>query len=143
MIVMIYVEQKNITRRWETCPLDIKPARWRTMYASMNSLGEIAITKLTHDALGAPEAYLLLYDRDRETIGLRPTHLGEKNGYPATERGRHGGRVIRGYRLIREFGITVFETVRFRRCLMDRTGVLILDLRDTCPATRKKKQLKY
>jgi len=136
---MIYVEPRMVNRRWETCPIDIKPARWQSLYASINARGAITITQFTHLALGAPEAYVLLFERAKETIGLKPARSGDKNAYPAVEFGRHGGRRIRGHRLLQEFGITVFETKRFRQCMLDQTGVLILDLRDTVPATRKTK----
>lgn len=134
---MIDIPTKFVTRRWQTCPRDAKEARWAAPYATLNREGDIVISRQTHEAMGMPEGYLLLYDRERETIGLRPAYGGDRNAYPARARGKFGGRRIRGYRLIREFGITVFETVRFHRCVKDRDGVLILDLRDTRPAGRR------
>ena len=35
--------------------------------------------------------------------------------------------------MIREFGVQLYETVRFHRCQLDNSGILILDLRDTRP----------
>ena len=107
------------------------------MYASLSPDGDIVISRYTHEQLGAPDSYLLLYDRERNVIGMRPARLAvEKNAYPARVRGRHGGRRIRGYRLCREFGIQVDKTVRFHRCQMDNSGVLILDLYDSKPIRR-------
>jgi hypothetical protein len=90
--------------------------------------------------MGSPDSYVLLYDRERETIGLRPARLAVgKNAYKVTERGGYGGRRIAGYRLCREFGISIDHTVRFHHCAIDNSGVLILDLRDTISARKKVK----
>lgn len=132
---MAMVENVNVRRDWEECPREAKESRWAAMYASLNPDGDIIISRYTHEALGSPDSYVLLFDRERQVIGMRPARLAvEKNAYPARPRGRHGGRRIRGYRLCREFGISIGKTVRFHRCQMDNNGVLILDLQDTRPA---------
>jgi hypothetical protein len=134
---MIDIQNKFVSRKWEACPRDAKEARWSVPYATLNAQGDIVLSRATHEAMGSPEAYILLFDRERDTIGLRPARHAEKNAYPARPRGKHGGRRIRGYRLIREFGVAIFETVRFHRCMKDRDGTLILDTRDTVPVKNK------
>lgn len=136
---MIDVQPKHVHRRWEICPREARESRWATPYATINAAGDIVISRLTHETLGSPDGYVLLYDREREIIGLKPARANEKNAYPARQRGRHGGRRVRAYRLCREFGIHVFETVRFHHCMLDREGILLLDLRDTRPAGKKKR----
>jgi hypothetical protein len=102
--------------------------------------GHIRLSRVTHEALGAPDSYVLLYDREREVIGLRPARLAvERNAYKAIDRGPYGGKRLNGYRLCREFGIRIDSTVRFARCQMDNNGVLILDLRDAHPVRNKRK----
>lgn len=136
---MTYVDNINVRRNWEECPREAAESRWAAMYATLNASGDIIISRFTHEALGAPDAYLLLYDRERHVIGLRPANAAvEKNAYPARPRGHHGGRRIRGYRLCREFGINVYETVRFYKCQMDNSGVLILDLNETRSASKRR-----
>ena len=128
-INMNYADSVNVPRDWEECPREVVDGRWAAMYASMNPDGDIVISRHTHKVLGSPDSYVLLFDKGRNVIGLRPARLGiDKNAYPARERGRHGGRRIRGYRLCREFGIRIARTVRFHRCQMDNRGILILDL---------------
>lgn len=103
----------------------------------MNAAGDIRISAFTHKALGEPDSYMLMFDRERSVIGLRPARLAvEKNAFPAMKRGYHGGKLVRGHRLCREFGIAVSGTVRFHKCQIDHTGVLILDLNQTVPGTR-------
>jgi hypothetical protein len=131
---MTYVNDVNVRRSWERCPREAKESRWQTLYASMNPSGDIVISRRTHEVLGSPDAYLLLFDRERRVIGLQPSNSAvEKDAYPARPRGKHGGRRIRGYRLCREFGITLDRTVRFHRCQLDNSGTLILDLYDSAP----------
>src|SRR5687768_16163756 len=138
---MIDVQNVNVPRRWEECPREARESRWASLYATINHEGDIVISKRTHEIMGSPDSYLLLYDRERDVIGLRPARLSvEKNAYPSRPRGRHGGQRIHGYRLCREFGITIYETRRFHHCQLDNNGVLILDLKDTVPAQNKKRK---
>ena len=114
------------------CPRGAEESRWTSMYASMNRYGDIIISRVTHEKLGKPAAYQLLYDRERDVIGLRPARIDvDEHAFPARVRGRHGGMRIRGHKMIREFGIYVDATRVFHRCQMDNHGVLILDLGDT------------
>ena len=110
------------------------------MYATLNPEGQIRLSRVTHEALGSPDLYVLLYDRAREVIGLRPARAAvERNAYKVNDRGPYGGKRINGFRLCREFGIVIGGTVRFHHCQIDNSGVLILDLRDTCPARKARK----
>ena len=131
-MIMLYSENVNVRRNWELCPRGAEESRWQMLYASVNRHGDIVISRRTHETCGAPEAYQLLYDRERDVIGLRPARIDkEKDAYPARPRGRHGGRRIRGHRMMREFGINISSTRVFDRCQLDNQGVLILDLRDS------------
>lgn len=128
---MRYIDNINVRRNWEECPREATESRWQALYCTLNPEGDIVISAYTHKTLGSPDSYLLLFDRERSVIGLRPARLAlERNAYPARDRGRHGGKRVRGYRLCREFGIRVPQTVRFHRCQLDNDGVLILDLQD-------------
>jgi hypothetical protein len=75
-------------------------------------------------------------------LGLQAARLTTKNAFPAIQRGTHGGPVVHAFRLIREFGLYLSETVRFPRCHVDHTGTLILDLKDTQIACTKKGELR-
>ncbi len=137
---MIVDLNKNTNWKWEVCPRDASESRWAGPYVTINTHGDIVLSRVTHEAMGAPEAYVLLYDATHETIGLRPGRLAEKNAYPARPRGPHGGRRIRGNRLVRQFSLQIFATVRFHRCSKNKHGVLILNLQDAEPIQRKKKK---
>ena len=124
-------------REWIECPRDPNASRWASLYATLNPKGDIVISRFTFEALEEPEHVVLMYDNRNHTIGIqKKSGVLAKNAYPVRSRGGHGGRVIRGYRLCREFGIRMESTVRFPYAEIEN-GVLILDLRDTEDASRK------
>ena len=85
---MSYAENLNVRRNWEECPKEARDARWASFYASMNPAGDIVISGYTHKKLGGTDGYLLLFDRERQVIGLRPARLEkDMNAYPARPRG--------------------------------------------------------
>lgn len=105
--------------------------------------GEIALTRFTHQEMGAPDVYTLLFDRKLRIIGLRPAHSiqGVRWGFAACRKGRHGSVRIRAWRLLRQYNIHLDASVNFPRAAIDETGTLILDLNDTeAPRTGRKKK---
>ncbi|HRI03831.1 MAG TPA: hypothetical protein PLL77_08825 [Pyrinomonadaceae bacterium] len=138
------IENVNVRRNWEECPRDPAKSRWTTLYATLNPLGELSLSKFTHEQLGAPSGYVLLFDRDREVIGMRPANpTVERNAYPVAARGRHGGQRVYAHRMCREFGVQIKETVRFHHCQIDHNGILILDMKDTIPARGPSKRNRW
>ncbi len=75
------------------------------------------------------EAFQLLYDPANNTIGLKRTRLAMRNAYPALRSGRHGGRRVAAYRLLRECGLVIDQTLEFPDADIDHEGILILNLR--------------
>ena len=136
------IDHINVRRNWEECAKDQRAsARWGVLYATINPEGHIRLSRVTHEALGSPDSYVLLYDRERDVIGLRPARLAvEKNAYKAIDRGPYGGKRINSFKLCQQFGIEIDKTVRFHHCQIDNSGVLILDLRDTVMAKKGKKR---
>ena len=97
------------------------------------ALGEAVVVHgaiaLAHKRLGEPQAMLILFDRVNNRIGLRAANPGLRNAYPIAKYGRHGGRLVRAYRLLAEHAIDLPETVEFPDARIDEDAVLILDLR--------------
>ncbi|MBV9217202.1 MAG: hypothetical protein JO053_13615 [Acidobacteria bacterium] len=122
----------------------MRDSRWSQLYVSINPKGLIWLSGFTHQAMGEPDAYVIVYDPDMNVLGLQPGRANvTQNAYPAKPRGRHGGQLIRAYRLIREFNLYVPETMWFPRSFIDNSGTLILELHDVKAATTKKRKSKY
>lgn len=121
---------------WRECPRGDVKGQWASLYITMNPRGFIVFSRITYQKLGEPRAFLLLFDKVNSRIGLKPTGLGIKNAYPVAKSGRHGGRLVRAYRLMQEFGIDLPETIRFYEADIDADGILILDLRTARVSSR-------
>lgn len=96
---------------------------------TLNKGGGMVMSGVTHERLGAPEAYFVMWDRFNQRLGLKPAKKGERNAYPARKYGKRGAKIIRAYRLLTEFGIRPPDTIEFERPQIDQDGNLILDLR--------------
>ena len=107
---------------------DVQP-QYSGLRASMNPQGDIVINRVAYQTLGEPPAFLLLYDRINQQIGLKPAAASTRNAYPAVKSNRAGARMVRGHRLTREQRIVLAHTVQFDDAAIDEDGNLILDLR--------------
>ena len=139
---MPYSENVNVARKWEECERDpeLSP-RWQSLYASLKPDGELWLSRKTHEAMGEPPGYVMLFERERAVIGLRRSDPSQRQtAYPANARGKHGAVRIRASRLLKDFGIYVENTIRFPRAQIDRQGVLILDLRDTVNSAKRRRR---
>jgi len=116
-------------RQWKELPRGDNRAQWAGMYVTMNSKGVIAMNRATHERLGAPEAFNVLYDKANNAIGLKPTVPRLRNAYPAAKSGRHGGRRVSAYRLLTEHGLYIKDTLLFPDAEIDTDGILVLNLR--------------
>jgi len=104
-------------------------ARWSGMYVTMNPKGKIALSRTTWERFGAPEAVLIKYDALNSRLALCPVDAKKPNAYPIRTYQYNGGRIIRAYRLLTEFGIQPRETIQFDEPRLDLEGQLILDLK--------------
>ena len=110
------------------------------VYVTINKLGTIAMNRVAYQRMGAPAAFLVMFDRVNNRIALKPTGATMKNAYPARKYGRRGGRVVRAFRIFSEFGVVIRETVEFKDAEIDQDGQLILDLRTARVSARAHSQ---
>ena len=125
---------------WREVQRDAVKGQWAALYVTMNRKGFIVMSRVTYKRLGEPEAFQLLFDATNNRIGLKPTAASTRNAYPAGPCGPHGGKVVRAYRLMQDYGISLPETIRFHDAEIDGDGILILDLRTARVSERAVKQ---
>jgi hypothetical protein len=114
---------------WQEIPRgDIMPQH-AGIYVTMNPMGDIVLSRVTYEMLDSPPAFVILFDKRNNRIGLRPAALATKNAYPARVASRCGAKKVRGHRLTREHRIDLPQTVQFYDADIDEDGVLVLDLR--------------
>lgn len=114
---------------WREVPREPARGQWAALYVTLNRKGNIVMNRTAYERLGAPAAFLLLFDAVNNRIGLKPAAASTRNAYPASPSGPSGGRLIRAYRLLQDFGIVVPDTLQFQNPEIDHDGILILDLR--------------
>lgn len=114
---------------WKIVPRGDVAAHWSGLYVTMNKLGSIVLSRVTHERLGSPTAYMIMFDGFNHRLALKPEEIGKKDAYPARKYGKRGARIIRVFRLVAEFGIRPPDTIEFERPKIDLEGMLILDLR--------------
>lgn len=125
---------------WSILPRgDLHPAHTR-VYVTLNKQGAIAMNRVTYRRMDEPAAFLVMFDRVNNRIALKPTGAMMKNAYPARKYGRRGGRVVRAFRLLTEFGVVIKDTVEFTDAEIDPDGQLILDLRSARVSPRAHSQ---
>ena len=114
---------------WQELPRgDIRPEN-AGIHVTMNPKGEIVMSRVTYQMLGEPKAFVILFDKVNNRIGLNLAALGTRNAYPISVPNPTGGRKVRAHRLIREYRIDLPETVYFHDADIDQDGILVLDLR--------------
>ena len=123
---------------WSLLPKDDIPAHWSGVYVSLNKHGKIALNRVAYSRAGEPAAFQIYFDKVNSRIALKPTAASMKHAYPATKKGRRGGRVIHAFRLLKEFGIKIDETIEFKDPEIDYDGQLILDLRTARISPRRR-----
>lgn len=116
-------------RNWAEISRGDKRAQWAGIYVTMNSKGMIVMNRAAHEKMGGAEAFLLLYDSANNTVGLKPTGVNMRNAYPTQKAGKHGGRRVAAYRLLKERSLAIKDTLEFPDAEIDEDGILILNLR--------------
>lgn len=116
--------------QWAVPPRGDVAPHWSGLYVTMNRDGSIMISRVTHERIGEPEAVPIMLDALNSRLALKPAKLGKRNAYPVRKCGRRGGRIIRAYRLLTEFGIRPSDTIEFLQPVIDDETRLILNLKN-------------
>lgn len=77
-----------------------------------------------------------MFDAVNHRIGLKPTALGIRNAYPVAKYGKHGGRLVRAWRLMEEFGRGLTGTIQFDSADVEQDGIRVFDLRTAKVSSR-------
>lgn len=109
--------------------------QFRVLYATLNTSGAVVISRPCHEALGSPEAFLIMFDPLKHRIGLKPAEADDPNAYAARVYGKSGAKIIRAHRMLEEFGIRPHELLEFAEVKIG-DGILLLDLQNTKPSKR-------
>src|SRR5688500_17661438 len=126
-------------RNWEEFPVGPGiSTKGKELRVTLNRKGEIMIGARAFEALGEPEAAVLLFDRRNHTIGVAPADDDAVNAYPMIAKRNCRHRTVRANLFCRHFKIYVPRTAAFGKTEIDENGVLLLDLRTLIGVGRRK-----
>lgn len=102
--------------------------------------GEFVINLKTYQRMNEPEAVVLLFDRDSQTIGVRPSRLDVLHSIVVHKPKDRTSLVFRSKRFLEKHRIFLERVVQFPTAELDEEGVLILNLREMVAATHMSKR---
>lgn len=138
----MYSTRMDYGSEWKVLARSEAVAQFPLLYATLSPQGSIVISRSTHEKLGSPSGYVVMFDPLRHRLGLHPESSDNPSSYPARKQGRSGAKIIRAHRMIREFGIQPPDTLEFPEAkVVD--GVLILDLQTARTSPRAHSQCRY
>ena len=113
----------------------IAPRRFSDqLYVTLNPRGDFVINLRTFEHLNEPEAVELLFDRNRDEIGIKPSTVDRPNAILVHTRHSRYNKVFRSLPFLRLHGILLESTVQFPKAFIDEEGILVLGLRDRVAA---------
>src|SRR5262245_26655970 len=111
--------------------------RWQRqvrVYVSLNKRGEIVMNEPAWKFIGDPASVTLLYYPAENCIGVKFPLAIDRHFFMMRRYGRgRRNRIVRGARLLKQFGIRVDKTIVFDSIQMvkyDGSPMLLLDLED-------------
>ena len=125
-------------RRWrEYMGGPAVPSR-NDIYATLNNKGEIIINRHAFEAMGRPEYAVMLFEPETNSVGVRAMEARVPNAFELQPKGNCDNRLIRAKSFCTDHEINFGCTVRFYAAEIEN-GVLLLELKKTVKATRKKR----
>jgi len=96
--------------------------------ATIQKRGLISLNRAAYSLVGEPEAVELLWDKDRQIVGIRPAALESPNAYPARPQSSTGkGPILIAGNLFTKFiALDTSEAQRWVPVMED--GILCIDL---------------
>lgn len=118
--------------QWEVLERETRRGAWKKMLVTLTPAGRLGVCGVTIKALGSPDAFVVLYDRQNKRIGLKPATADTLNAYPTSKSKRGPGRALFLARLLAEYRVEVPRTIRFPDPVID-DDILLLDLATAKP----------
>jgi hypothetical protein len=108
------------------------------IYVTIDPRCRIFFNRQAHEALGSPLGVALMYDERQKVIGVLPSAIGRKETYRLrTNHKGSTGKAIPALNFCRAFDIAPTEALAFQNPRVNNHGVLILNLHQVQPITRR------
>ena len=101
-------------------------------FVTVQRRGLLSFNRAAYDALGAPKAVMLLYNRAQRIIGFRASDPGDPRSYPVRQQGTNGSTfLVAGAAFTSHYDIKTQEARRYQATL--KGDMLTIDLNDDAP----------
>lgn len=100
----------------------------KTPMVTIQKGGHFSLNRAAYEAMGAPEAVELLYDREEKLIGFQSAPPDRPRAYPVKTLGTNAtGRLVSGQRFCKYYDIDADVARRYEVQMQDE--ILVLDLK--------------
>lgn len=123
-----------MSKNWEVCRPGFRPGRWFAPQATMDRRGVIKLSRVAWELLNCCEHAIVLFDRETQTIGIKPQRAPITDTQPFVESGKHGARTVNALALQHQFNVPLDTTIRFANPVINEEGILELSLTTARPA---------
>ena len=97
-------------------------------YVTIQRKGPFSFNRAAYELMGSPNAIELLYDRDEERIGFRPTSPDRPQAFPVRAQGKNSvTHIVAGQSFTKHYGLDTSLARRYPVRMEDK--ILVLDLR--------------
>ena len=108
------------------------------IHATINKRRYLYLNERAFQAIGDPDAVVLMYDAYHQTIGVKASTIDKRNAFrPKRKDNRVGGCIVYAANFCRRYNIKPKSTLAFVRAEVDSDGVLILAMRETMSVGKK------
>ena len=126
------------TSRWEVFVPSTQETYSDRLHVSINRRGMMYLNQTTFRRMGEPDRVKLMYDRQQQTIGIKPVRHDDPAAlrFFLKDRGRSTGRMLGASTFCRCFGIKHPGTLVFTNPRFAADGTLTLCMIETKLVTR-------
>lgn len=119
-------------------------ANYRTemIRVSLNARGHFFLNQKAAEALGNPEAVILLYERAGGLIGIRPSSSEVEHSYEIKRHGSSQNCFVRAKSFCNYYGVRLGETLVFND-IQVQEGMLVLDLGNVTEVLRRARSIEF
>jgi hypothetical protein len=117
---------------WQEFEQGPAPKQGKGIYVTINKRGNFFLNRTTLEALGEPDAVVMMYDKRRSTIGIKRAPLDRENAYRLRpkENKRSTAKMLYAANFCRFHHIRPDETLRFTGAEVNKDGILILSMHE-------------
>jgi hypothetical protein len=119
-------------RRWQEYQFVRTGFDENRIHVTVNSKGNIYLSRRALEELNSPEAVVLLFDPGSKTIGIRRAAVDRRNAHRLKVKDVRGrGKTVYAAEFLRHYGVRVKDTLVFEKPELDEDGILVLNLSET------------